>query len=65
VCRNYSLAYLRHLFNCGEITVMRLATYHNVYFYLNMMRRMRDSIFKDGFLEWKKEFVRGLSQPLA
>ena len=60
VCRRYSLAYLRHLFNCGEITVMRLATYHNVYFYLAMMRRMREAILKDAFTQWKKEFISGL-----
>lgn len=60
VCRRYSISYLRHLFNCGEITVMRLATYHNVYFYLNMMRKMREAILRDAFAEWKTGFLAGL-----
>ena len=60
VCRNYSLAYLRHLFNCGEITAMRLSTYHNIYFYLDMMRQLREAIRNDAFLDWKKDFLNGL-----
>ena len=43
-CKNYSRAYLRHLFACGELLAMRLASIHNLYFYLEMMRRIRKSI---------------------
>jgi queuine tRNA-ribosyltransferase len=44
VCRRYSRAYLRHLFVAREMTAAILATYHNVHFYLDIMRQIRDSI---------------------
>jgi len=44
VCRRYSRAYLRHLFVSGEILASILNTYHNLYFYLELMRRIRESI---------------------
>jgi queuine tRNA-ribosyltransferase len=44
VCRRYTRAYLRHLFAAGEITASILATYHNVQFYLDIMRQVRDAI---------------------
>ncbi|MCH8947453.1 MAG: tRNA guanosine(34) transglycosylase Tgt [Acidobacteria bacterium] len=44
VCRRYSRAYLRHLFNANELTAATLATYHNLYFYLDLMRRIRAAI---------------------
>jgi queuine tRNA-ribosyltransferase len=56
-CRNYSRAYLRHLFNTGEISAMRLATIHSLYFYTELMRRAREAILSDGFLKWKKDFL--------
>jgi queuine tRNA-ribosyltransferase len=43
-CQNYSRAYLRHLFVSGELLGLRLASIHNIYFYLEMMRRIRNSI---------------------
>ena len=43
-CRNYSLAYLRHLEKCGEILGPRLATIHNLYYYQKRMRSLRESI---------------------
>ncbi len=57
-CRNYTRAYLRHLFNTGEITAMRLATIHSLYFYMDLMRTMREAILADGFLEWKADFLK-------
>ncbi|MCX5657032.1 MAG: tRNA guanosine(34) transglycosylase Tgt [Candidatus Omnitrophica bacterium] len=56
-CRNYSRAYIRHLFNSGEILGLRLVSLHNIYFYNNLMRNMRQAISKDNFLEFKKEFL--------
>ncbi|MGH9862283.1 MAG: tRNA guanosine(34) transglycosylase Tgt [Candidatus Acidiferrales bacterium] len=50
VCRRYTRAYLRHLFNAGEIAAAVLATYHNLYFYLDIMRRIRAAI-REGRLE--------------
>jgi queuine tRNA-ribosyltransferase len=44
VCRRYSRAYLRHLFSAGEITAAILATHHNVHFYLDIMRQIREAI---------------------
>ena len=49
VCRRYSRGYLRHLFAAGEISAATLATYHNVWFYLDMMRKVRHSIVSGGF----------------
>jgi len=43
-CKNYSRAYLRHLFSAGEPLALRLATIHNVNFYLELMRRIRKEI---------------------
>lgn len=59
VCRKYSVAYLRHLFKCGHLTVLRLATLHNLYFYLATMREMRKAILEDRFTEWKLETLAG------
>ena len=44
VCRRYTRAYLRHLFAAGEITASILATHHNVQFYLDIMRQVREAI---------------------
>jgi len=59
VCRNYSRAYLRHLFNAGEMLGPRLATYHSLYFYLHLMSKMRQVIREGTFREWKEEFLTG------
>jgi queuine tRNA-ribosyltransferase len=56
-CRNYTRAYLRHLFHTGEITALRLATIHSLYFYMDLMRRMREAILSDKFLEWREKFL--------
>jgi queuine tRNA-ribosyltransferase len=52
-CKNYSRAYLHHLFVAQEITGLRLATIHNVHFMLELMRQARQAIFEDRF----KEFI--------
>jgi queuine tRNA-ribosyltransferase len=51
-CRNYSRGYLRHLFLSREILSMRLNTIHNLYFYLDFMRKMREAIEQDRFAEF-------------
>ncbi len=56
-CMNFSRAYLRHLFNCSEILGMRLVTLHNVYFYLELMRRIREATSQDKLSEFKKDFL--------
>ncbi len=54
-CKNYSKAYLRHLFNAGEMLGMRLVSYHNIYFYLRMMEKVRLSIKEGNFKEFRNE----------
>jgi queuine tRNA-ribosyltransferase len=56
-CRTFTRAYLRHLFNAGEVLALRLGTIHNVFFYLNLMRNVRASIEQGRFKEFKKEFM--------
>jgi len=56
VCKNYSRSYIRHLFNTEEILGLRLTSLHNVYFYVNLLDRIREAIREDRFLELKKEF---------
>jgi queuine tRNA-ribosyltransferase len=44
VCKRYTRAYLRHLFSAGEISASILATHHNIHFYLDIMRQIREAI---------------------
>lgn len=57
-CRNYSRAYLRHLFNVGEILGLRLTSYHNLYFLLELMQKIREAIASESLLEFREEFFR-------
>jgi len=55
-CQNYSRAYLSALYRAGELTFFRLASLHNLHYYLNLMKQMREAI-KDGkFAEFRREF---------
>lgn len=56
VCRNYSRAYLRHLYRAGEILSSRFNTYHNLHYYLNLMERAREAITQGRFSDFRKEF---------
>ena len=55
-CQNYSKSYLRHLYKSRELLSYRLNTIHNIYYYLDLMEKMREAIKKDRFLEFKKDF---------
>jgi queuine tRNA-ribosyltransferase len=57
-CRNFSKAYLRHLFIAGEILALELASIHNLFFYINLMRASREKIIEGTFSDWKKEIVK-------
>lgn len=57
-CRNYSRAYIRHLFKANEILGARLATIHNISFLINLMRNIRDAIKEDCLLKFRDEFYR-------
>jgi len=56
-CRNFSRAYLNHLFVSNEILGSILASIHNVHFYLDLMRRIRESIEQDRFAAFQDEFL--------
>ena len=51
-CQSYSRAYLHHLFKCKEILGCRLATLHNLHYYLNLMQRMRNALSTENFNEF-------------
>lgn len=55
-CRNFTRAYIRHLFNTGEILGLRLTSYHNLYFLVNLMRRIQKAIAADCLLDFRREF---------
>ncbi len=55
-CKNYSRAYLRHLYKSRELLAYRLNTIHNIYYYLDLMAKMRNAINEGRFASFKKEF---------
>jgi len=57
-CKNYTKAYLRHLYKANEILASRLMTTHNLYFLINLMKDVREAILKDRLLDFKAEFFK-------
>lgn len=57
-CRNYSKAYLRHLFKAGEILSSRLLTTHNLHFLITLMKQVREAIMEDRLLDFREEFFK-------
>ena len=57
-CRNYSRAYLRHLYVAGEILAMVLNTIHNLRHYLHLMERIRDAIREGRYVEFRDRFLK-------
>ncbi len=55
-CTHYSRAYIRHLFKADEILGIRLTTYHNLYFLLQLMRNIRQAIREDRLLDFRDQF---------
>ncbi len=55
-CQNYSRSYLRHLYKSRELLAYRLNTIHNIYYYLDLMGKIRDAIKNDRFLAFKQNF---------
>jgi queuine tRNA-ribosyltransferase len=55
-CRNFSRAYVRHLLKAEEIFGLRLTTIHNLYFLMDFMRKMRQSIIEDDFVAFRSDF---------
>jgi len=62
-CRRHSRAYLRHLHLAGEITAAALNTLHNLTFYLDTMKRIREAIVFGTFDTFRQEFLRSVSRP--
>ncbi|MDO4481738.1 MAG: tRNA guanosine(34) transglycosylase Tgt [Bacillota bacterium] len=56
VCRNYSRAYLRHLFKANEILSSMLLSHHNIYYLVNLMKEIRHAIEEDSFEEYRARF---------
>lgn len=57
VCRNYSRAYLRHLYKSDEILSSRLNSYHNLWFFKQLLEKAREAIFAGTFKEFKRQFL--------
>ena len=57
-CKNFSRAYLRHLYMTKELLAYRLNTIHNIHYYLSLMKHMRDAICNGEFNEFKKDFYK-------
>jgi queuine tRNA-ribosyltransferase len=55
-CRHFSKAYLRHLIHSNETLGLRLATIHNLFFYLNLVKEARLAVLESRFSEWKNAF---------
>jgi len=64
-CRSYSKAYLRHLFMSKEIISLRLNTIHNLYFYLNLIKKIRSAIKEDSLTSLIEEYKMSCEKVLA
>jgi queuine tRNA-ribosyltransferase len=60
-CNNFSRAYLRHLFNAGELLALELASIHNLHFYISLMSEARKRILDGSFKEWKNKTIEKIS----
>lgn len=56
-CKNFSLAYMSHLFRAREMLGGTLATIHNLYFIVNLVKKMRDAILRENFEEYMRDFL--------
>lgn len=56
-CRSFSRSYIRHLFKAKEMLAMRLCVIHNLYFYNNMMEKIREALDNGSFSEFKEKYV--------
>ena len=64
VDRDYSKAYLRHLFAANEFLGRQIASIHNLGFYLWLARESRKHILNDDFAEWKNKMIRQMNNRL-
>ncbi|NJD51472.1 MAG: tRNA guanosine(34) transglycosylase Tgt [Candidatus Methanoperedens sp.] len=59
-CRNYTRAYLHHLFKESELLALRLASIHNLHFIQSIVKGAREAILEDGFSDYRKNVIAGL-----
>lgn len=64
VCRRYSKAYLHHLFKAGEMLAMRLSVMHNLYFYNQLMQRIREALDAGTFSQFRATYSERLAQKI-
>lgn len=62
VCQRYSLGYLRHLYQAGEMTAAILLSHHNIAFFLNTMREARKAIIASDFQRFRGDFLEKLQE---
>ena len=62
-CRRYSRAYIRHLYTRGEMTAGVLLTWHNLFHYLDSMKRIRHAIASAKFAEFRRQAVASAAHP--
>ena len=55
--KKFTKSYLHHLFKTKEVLGLRIATEHNLYFYHQLMKTMREEIINNSFVEWSKKFI--------
>ena len=56
-CTNYTRAYLSHLFRAKEMLAGTLASVHNLYFTINLVKNIRKAMMEDRFEQYKKQFL--------
>ena len=61
VCRRYSLGYLRHLYQAGEMNAAIMISHHNLAFFMNTMERVKEAIKSGTFQTFRKDFLAKLS----
>lgn len=61
-CKNYSRAYLHHLFKESELLALRLASIHNVHFIQSIVKGAREAMLEDRFVEFKKSVLAGFCE---
>jgi queuine tRNA-ribosyltransferase len=62
VCKRYSKAYLRHLYQTGEMLAATLISHHNLAFYLDMMWRVREAIRLGNFGNFRRDFINKIRE---
>jgi len=61
-CQRHNRAYLRHLFQANEILASRIATYHNLAFYVHLMENIRASLKSGNFIAFRNAFIQKYQQ---